>query len=147
MPVAVRNPVDGVEGRSHARRIHPAIVPDRAAQRGDGGGHVAVPGNRLRERSQFLAGRDPAAAAVHDCVQIVALACCPAALTEQQRMAGGSVNALVERGNPRGEELDLRMADSAMLDTELAHPAARQILRLDEVEEGPLGLRHQGRAP
>ncbi len=48
-----------------------------------------------------------------------------AARTEQDCMAGGSVDALVDGGHPGGQEFDLRVGQVAVLGTEIAQRRVR----------------------
>ena len=58
-------------------------------------------------------------------IEIVTLAFCVAALTEQGCMRGGSIETLVEDRDTPGNQLDLRMGDGAVLVGEITHPSAR----------------------
>ena len=66
-----------------------------------------------------------------------------AALTEQLRMPGGSVKALVEGRDAARQQLDLGVVDGAVFAVEVTHGRARQILGGDQIEHAAHLVRHQ----
>ena len=127
----IGDPVDGVEEGGDPGRVGEGLGPHRVDHRltGSGdpvevradhgfgeGGQDARVGN-----AAFVAGR------AQDGAQIVGLTSMIAARTEQCHMAGRSIDALVEGGDPARDQLDLGVGDGAELPVEVAHLVAAQI--------------------
>src|SRR5229473_4699820 len=77
---------------------------------------------------------------------ISTLAAMLTARTEQLHMAGRSIDALVDRRDPAGEQLDLCMRDRPVFAAEIPHRRTRQILMSDQIKEAPRFVRHRVRA-
>ena len=76
--------------------------------------------------------------------KIVGLASLFTARTEQYQVTGGSIDTSVQRRNPGGKKLDLRMGNGAKLAGEIPHPCLWQILNTNKREPGAHLIRHQG---
>lgn len=62
-------------------------------------------------------------------------------------MAGGSIDALIERCDARRQEFDLRVRDGAVLSREIAHRWRRQVHGLKHVPPVDHGTRHEAKSP
>ena len=91
----------------------------------------------IGEGDQFGCVRNGNFGLAVDALQVVSVAGMFAARTEQYCMAGGSVDALVDGGHPRREELDLGVRQVAVFVAEIAQRGVRQVLRgIEMPEEG-----------
>ena len=99
MPVEIRHAIDRVERRHDRRGIDQGGIAHPGADFGSdrGQARLVAAEHRLSEGDQERAMRDVAVTrGAGEQRQIVVLAFCFAALTEQDRMRGGSIETLIQ---------------------------------------------------
>lgn len=136
----------GIERGDRARNVHERRGTERAQDRITRVGKARL---ILAERSldklvqQRASGHPAVPSAVDDSIEVVVFTSMSAARTEQGRMAGCSIIAPVYRRGSCGDELELDVADRAILGFEVADRVLLKIEHDIEIEKSDDRLRHE----
>ena len=147
----VGDPVDRIEEADHPGRVGETGRTYRFAQRS------ARSGERPLVLAEYGFGEFHEQAAVRNAaivlhrsghrVQIVISIVGHAARTEQQGVTGSSIETLVQGGDPRRQQFDLRVADRAVFAREVAHFEWPLVLVRHDIEEALHLVGHPGSSP
>ena len=143
----IGNPVDRVEEADNTRRVDQSRRAEchcqGMARSGQRGIFRAEHGYGKPDEEPTVRNLTVVIDRANDRFEVVGSIVDLAARTEQQGMAGGSIETSIECGDPRRQQLDLGVADRAVLMREVAHHLGRQVLVGDQVEEAADLVRHQ----